>query len=114
MPTPVEIGSVVERTFRVVWSDGHRAEYTWRTLRMRCPCAACAGEWRHRPPPLTEADVPADIRAMSVSKVGNYALRFVWSDGHDTGLYTYAKLRYELCECGDCRAGRSHGLSPTR
>jgi DUF971 family protein len=46
---------------------------------------------------------------VSVGRVGNYALRFVWSDGHDTGLYTFAKLRYELCECTECRATRRQG-----
>ena len=30
--------------------------------------------------------------------IGRYALAPIWADGHDTGLFTYTKLR-ELCEC---------------
>jgi DUF971 family protein len=30
--------------------------------------------------------------------IGRYALAPIWADGHDTGLFTYLKLR-ELCEC---------------
>ena len=106
MPTPVEMGSVADKTFTVTWSDGHQAWYSWLNLRVNCLCAACAGEWRYRPPKLRAEDIQPGIRAMSVAKVGAYALRFVWSDGHNTGIYTFNYLRNDLCECDECTAGR--------
>lgn len=106
MPTPVEMGSVADKQFTITWSDGHRSTYAWVHLRINCPCAACAGEWRYRPPKLTPEDVGPNIRAMSVSRVGAYALRFTWSGGHDSGLYTYDSLRNKLCECPDCASRR--------
>jgi DUF971 family protein len=39
--------------------------------------------------------------------VGAYALRFVWSGGHDSGLYTFDSLRNKLCECDECAASRA-------
>jgi DUF971 family protein len=36
-----------------------------------------------------------------VAPVGNYALQFVWSDGHETGIYTFEYLR-KLCPCSQC------------
>jgi DUF971 family protein len=106
MPTPVEMSGISGRTFEIVWSDGHRSTYSWLHLRINCPCAVCVGEWRYRPPKLRAEDVRPDIRAMSVARVGAYALRFEWSDGHNTGLYTFTALRNELCECDDCAAAR--------
>jgi len=112
MPTPTAMGSVTEKAFRVTWSDGHESVYTWVNLRIHCPCAACVGEWRYRPPKLRTEDIKPGILAMSVSRVGAYALRFVWSDGHNTGLYTYASLRGELCECEECAARRGSAGTP--
>ncbi len=112
MPTPVEMGSVVDTTFTVTWSDGHQSRYSWLTLRVNCPCAACVGEWRYRPPKLHAEDIQPGIRAMSVTKVGAYALRFVWSDGHNTGIYTFNYLRTDLCECDECTARRATGETP--
>lgn len=109
MPTPVEIGSVTEKTLTVTWSDGHHSIYSWANLRLHCPCARCKGEWKFRPPQLTAADIPAGVRAMSMGRVGAYALRFVWSDGHDTGIYPFPLLRFELCECAECLARRGDG-----
>ncbi len=111
MPTTVEMGSVTDRHLHITWSDGHRSMYSWVNLRVHCPCAACVGEWTYRPPQLRAEDVRPDIRAMGVSRIGAYALRFEWSDGHNTGLYTYAMLRNELCECEECVAKRQS--SPT-
>jgi DUF971 family protein len=37
-----------------------------------------------------------------VQPVGRYALQFSWSDGHDTGIYSYALLR-RLCQCDVCQ-----------
>jgi DUF971 family protein len=112
MPTPVEMGSVADITFTVKWTDGHTSTYTWANLRVACPCAACVGEWRYRPPKLRLEDIKPGIRAMSVAKVGAYALRFVWSDGHQTGIYTYDNLRNELCECEECTARRARSGTP--
>ncbi|MDR7542924.1 MAG: DUF971 domain-containing protein [Armatimonadota bacterium] len=106
MPMPVEMGSVTDHILRITWSDGHRSVYSWVMLRVNCPCAACVGEWRDRRPRLRPEDVPPDIRALAVSRVGAYALRFDWSDGHNTGLYTFASLRHELCECDACARAR--------
>jgi DUF971 family protein len=33
------------------------------------------------------------FRPERIEPVGNYAIRIVWSDGHDTGLYTWQTLR---------------------
>lgn len=103
MPTPVEIGDVTDERCFIVWSDGHHSTYSWVHLRVHCPCAVCAGEWRYRPSRLRPEDLPPNLRAVRVARVGAYALRFEWSDGHDTGLYTFAFLRNTLCECDACR-----------
>jgi DUF971 family protein len=31
-------------------------------------------------------------------RIGRYAYKIVWSDGHDTGIFTLEQLR-ELCRC---------------
>ncbi len=112
MPTPTEIGSVTEKFFGLTWSDGHRSVYSWQTLRLNCPCARCKEEWRSSRPQLAPEDIPRNIRAMNLERVGAYALRFLWSDGHDTGIYPFPLLRYELCECEECIARRSSTSSP--
>jgi DUF971 family protein len=37
--------------------------------------------------------VPPGVYPTAIEYVGRYALKFVWSDGHDTGLYSYDLLR---------------------
>jgi DUF971 family protein len=41
-----------------------------------------------RPDAVTESIYPTAIHY-----VGRYALQFVWSDGHDTGFYSFEYLR---------------------
>jgi DUF971 family protein len=41
------------------------------------------------------------VRPLSIDSVGRYAIRFHWSDGHSTGIYTFEHLR-ELCPCPIC------------
>lgn len=36
-----------------------------------------------------------------IEAVGNYALLLRWSDGHDTGIWGWSRLR-ELCPCEAC------------
>jgi ATP-binding protein involved in chromosome partitioning len=44
-------------------------------------------------PLLDPAGVPSDIRPVTIALVGAYGLKVVWSDGHGTGIYTFAHLR---------------------
>lgn len=85
---------------------GHQALYGGRALRLGCPCAGCVEEMTGRPL-LNPASVPEDVRPVQVSLVGTYGIRVQWSDGHGTGIYTFARLRAE-CPCPRC-AGRASG-----
>jgi DUF971 family protein len=50
---------------------------------------------------LKPDDVPMFIMAQDIQPVGRYALQFSWSDGHDSGIYSYGLLR-QLCQCDVC------------
>lgn len=105
MPTPTEVVQDPQaRELRITWSDGHRSRYAFRTLRLRCPCAVCVHEWTGEAI-LDPARVPETIHPKEMSQVGAYALRFVWSDSHATGIYTFTFLR-ALCECEECARSR--------
>ena len=77
----------------ITWAEGDAGRHVdARTLRLACPCAACHDEMTGAP--LLDADrVPQDIRPISVALVGTYGVKVSWSDGHDTGIYTFALLR---------------------
>jgi DUF971 family protein len=93
------------RRLRIVWRDGHVSEYPPRAIRLACPCAGCIDEMTHEPI-LDPATVPLDINPVAIEYVGRYALKFVWPDGHDTGIYPWDHLRH-LCPCEACAADRS-------
>jgi len=108
-PTPVEITQELPGHLVMVWDDGHRSRHAFRTLRERCPCALCIDEWTGEGR-LDPSTVSADIHPKEVGRVGAYALRFTWSDGHLTGIYTFKFLR-EICECETCARTRAGGPS---
>jgi DUF971 family protein len=90
----------------IEWSDGHKSVHSNGKLREACPCAMCAGE----PPAIGASRViplmvaaPEGVLAERYSMVGRYAVSFVWSDGHSTGIYPYEYL-LEMCECDICAA----------
>jgi DUF971 family protein len=74
------------------WDDGKVGVLTARWLRQNCPCAACVDEWTNKRT-LDPEKVPADVRVNDVQTVGNYAMAFSFSDGHNTGIYNWAHLR---------------------
>jgi DUF971 family protein len=77
---------------RIVWGDGVVSEYAPRFLRQRCPCAGCVDEMTGMRT-LRPDSVPAGIYPEAIHYVGRYALQFVWSDGHATGIYPFEFLR---------------------
>ena len=42
-----------------------------------------------------------ELYAVQIGVVGRYAVTIQWSDGHDTGIYSYRTLR-GLCPCAGC------------
>ena len=91
--TPVEIAPDEEGTrLRIRWRDGEASLYEPRALRLACPCAGCVDEMTGRRT-LAPSSVPADIHPTAIHYVGRYALQFVWSDGHQTGIYPFEYLR---------------------
>lgn len=79
----------------VSWPEGKTGSVSAQKLRQACPCAGCVDEWT-RQRTLDVSGVPADLRILEMQSVGNYALAFVFSDRHTTGIYTW-QLMQELC-----------------
>ncbi len=78
------------------WSDGKECTYDCRELRISCQCAECVEEWSSRKL-LDPASIPNDLEVEDHLMIGNYAIQFLWSDGHFTGIFPFNVL-YELCK----------------
>ena len=87
----------------VLWDDGHESLYPHRYLRGECGCAGCVDEMTGRRMVGWE-DVREDVQALDWMPVGRYAVRFLWSDTHDFGIYPFEVLR-KLCRCPRCMEG---------
>jgi len=98
---PTELRQMSPTLLGIAWSDGHHSKYQVRNLRLSCRCAGCIDEWT-RKKILNDESVPEDIYPKSMESVGRYALKFSWSDSHDTGIYTFEQLRAQ-CECPACK-----------
>jgi DUF971 family protein len=80
----------VPEGIRILWDDGMSFIYSAQFLRQRCPCAVCRETPGHPPP----QSIPSQgITLKAAHPIGRYALQFVFSDGHDTGIYSYEYLR---------------------
>jgi len=100
-PRPLRIVPFPNGEIGVVWDDDHESYFDPYELRCACGCASCVDEVSGRK--LLQSDrVPRDVRARRWHPVGNYGVAFVWSDGHDTGIYTFDRLR-GLCPCDECK-----------
>jgi DUF971 family protein len=96
-PTDLKISD--DNRLLIAWSDGQQRVYTLKELRDSCPCATCR-EKRKSPmessrtllPVISAAEAqPLAIKGMK--PVGNYAYSIAFSDGHDTGIYSFELLR---------------------
>ncbi|MBM3745891.1 MAG: DUF971 domain-containing protein [Acidobacteria bacterium] len=86
------------------WPDGHVSSYGPQYLRDHCPCAACVS----RPAPAAASPFvmlqPA-LKIAAAEPAGVYALHLEFSDGHNSGFYTFEHLR-TICPCAECAARR--------
>jgi ATP-binding protein involved in chromosome partitioning len=89
---PARIEQHDPRTLVIDWADGARSLIDVRALRLACGCAHCVDEWSGEPI-LAPDRVPRDVRPQAIQSVGRYAIQIQWSDGHDTGIYPFERLR---------------------
>jgi len=94
-PTALDLKK--DRGLTIQWADGTSSYYTIAYLRRMSPSAE-ARELREQMAknPLTvlpSAPRSGPITAESAELVGHYAIRIRFSDGHDTGIYSWAYLR---------------------
>ena len=80
------------RVLEVAFDDGQRFELPFEYLRVYSPSAEVRG---HGPGQETLQLGKHEVQVVNVDPIGNYAVRLVFNDGHDTGLYTWGYL-YEL------------------
>lgn len=95
---------LTEGNVSVNWSDGHISNYEARHLRLNCGCAECVEEWTKRRL-LDPVTVDHDIKVEDYIPVGKYAVQFLWSDAHYTGIFPFDMLR-GLCRCDECNSSR--------
>ncbi len=93
-PRDLKVKLSEQRLF-IDWKDGKRSEYSLAELRRVCPCATCRTDREQQsanPLRILRAD-PTGIRVVNARLVGNYAIQFEWSDGHNTGIFDFRFLR---------------------
>lgn len=89
-----KVEETAEAGIELTWSDGRVNRHRFRDLRIACQCAACRDELTGARI-LNPASVPETIRPETIEPVGSYALRFIWSDGHSSGIYPFQFLYRE-------------------
>jgi DUF971 family protein len=106
---PEHIAISKSKGIQIDWKDGHLSKYSLGYLRDECPCATCTGAHGTEPeksnysaPAAPFPMFKATLKMLNVEPVGHYAIRIEWSDGHNTGIYSFDHLR-KICPCESCK-----------
>lgn len=92
MIAPTEIIEETDRVVSIKWSNDTASRYNAAQLRRACPCAGCVNEWTGEKT-LKDTSVSEDLSFSQFTIVGRYALNFHFSDGHETGIFSFEYLR---------------------
>ncbi|HEX6636674.1 MAG TPA: DUF971 domain-containing protein [Steroidobacteraceae bacterium] len=91
MHTPTEIRlRTRSRVLEVAFADGARFQLPFEYLRVHSPSAEVKG---HGPGQEVLVLGKQDVGIRAVEPVGQYAVKLVFDDGHDSGLFTWKYLR---------------------
>lgn len=98
-PWPEEIRiSRSARTLSVAFDNGEMAELPAEYLRVESPSAEVQGHGGRR----VTVGGKRHVGLIGAEPVGSYAVRLLFDDGHDTGLYSWRYL-YRLAQEQDSR-----------
>ena len=99
MPAPKTI-QAIGNEIAIIWADGSESYYPMEKLREFSPSAENIGERDLLGNLIGGGTGPKAFPGVTVNGwqiVGGYAVQFQFSDGHNTGIYSYSYLR----EIGD-------------
>jgi len=89
-PQPTEIKlHQKSRLLEISFSDGKTFQLSCEFLRVHSPSAEVRG---HAPGQETLQTGKKSVDITNIEPVGNYAVKLTFSDGHDTGLYSWDML----------------------
>src|SRR6476660_6430823 len=89
-PAPTEIVlHQKSRVLEIAFSDGKRFRLPCELLRVYSPSAEVRG---HGPGQEVLQAGKKDVGIKAIEPIGMYAVKFVFSDGHDTGIYSWDLL----------------------
>jgi DUF971 family protein len=90
MPVPTEIRlDRATRILHVTFDDGTRCALPAEYLRVESPSAEVQG---HGPDQKTIVPGKRNVAIGAIEPVGHYAVRLVFDDGHDTGIFSWDYL----------------------
>lgn len=92
-----------DETFVITWDDGQTSIIPWAFLRGACPCVLCKRD--HRGVDIDQIEDVEGVWLIDWMPVGNYAIRLLWSDAHETGIYDFGYLR-DIAVAASARAAR--------
>jgi len=92
IPTDVKLHQV-SKVLELAFADGHAFRLPYEFLRVYSPSAEVRG---HGPGQETLQVGKQDVTIDEVEPIGHYAIRPKFSDGHDTGIYSWEYL-HDLC-----------------
>lgn len=100
---PEKIERWGENGLIVTWSDRSKRRYSAVQLRDGCPCATCREKQRAKQQevekgrpmslPILSAAELQPLKILRMVPLGNYAYNIAFSDGHDSGIFTFELLR---------------------
>lgn len=88
-PTHIDIH---KGQLKLQWQAGQQLLSSPYQLRLHCRCAQCIDEHSGQKLLATNS-IPTDISLTAIYPIGRYGLKLTFSDGHNTGIYTFDYLK---------------------
>jgi DUF971 family protein len=97
-PRPVDIRlHQASHILEILFEDHTNVKFTCEFLRIYSPSAEVRGHGAGQEVLQTGKET---VNIIGIEQVGNYAIKLIFSDGHDTGLYSWDYL-YDLAKNHD-------------
>lgn len=88
-PTGIELHQK-SRELELIYSDGERVRLSCELLRVFSPSAEVQG---HGPGQKVLQSGKINVNIVDIKPVGNYAVQLIFSDDHESGIYSWKYLR---------------------